>query len=178
MGCDIHLFLEISVGAEYSPLSSGEFYIPRDYALFAALAGVRAEPGFRPLIEGRGFPGDASVAAFTGYYRPVLSFDEAKRLRMQGFVTPEEVAAEHLKNVDRVASDARKDIPVPRGWVSDPDYHHAGWLLLQEIDQCVTHAELKESALTPEFQVARNALRTLEEAYENSVTRIVFWFDN
>ena len=78
MGCDIHLFAEVSwPDGGFLALASGKFFIPRDYNLFAALAGVRAEPGFLPLILPRRIPRDASTEASTNYYFPVIHNEQA-----------------------------------------------------------------------------------------------------
>jgi hypothetical protein len=67
MGCDIHLFVEFRLSEpRFVCLTEGEFRLPRNYAIFGALAGVRMDE--LPHIPPRGFPEDASGAAHRQYW--------------------------------------------------------------------------------------------------------------
>jgi len=60
MGCDIHLFLEYKspITNEWEPFGY-EYYIPRNYEMFAKMAGVR-DKGQETIFQPKGFPENMS----------------------------------------------------------------------------------------------------------------------
>jgi len=61
MGCDIDLYLEYKspITGVWTPFSYGSYAIPRNYEMFAKMAGVRSE-GREAIFQAKGFPEDAS----------------------------------------------------------------------------------------------------------------------
>lgn len=60
MGCDIHAVIEYRPASGVISTLTGTWHIYRDYRLFAALAGVRGDPGKPPLFQPRGLPPEHS----------------------------------------------------------------------------------------------------------------------
>ena len=58
MGCDIHLHTEVKIGGEWHHYSTQS--VPRNYTLFALMAGVRGREGITPISMPKGLPEDAS----------------------------------------------------------------------------------------------------------------------
>jgi len=60
MGCDLNLFIEYKspITNEWRPFGYG-YYIPRNYEMFAKMAGVR-DKGSNTIFKPRGLPGDIS----------------------------------------------------------------------------------------------------------------------
>ncbi len=65
MGCDIHLHTEIKVNGKWEHY--GNPNVPRNYSLFAKMAGVRGEQD--PIVAPRGMPIEASVITELDYER-------------------------------------------------------------------------------------------------------------
>lgn len=57
MGCDIHLHTEVKIDGQWHHYNTPE--VPRSYALFSLMAGVRGEHD--PVTRRKGFPDDASA---------------------------------------------------------------------------------------------------------------------
>ena len=67
MGCDITLFLEYkSLTTGHWMSSGGPYPLPRNYDIFALMAGVRSE-GRKILYEARGMPSDLSTPVRIAY---------------------------------------------------------------------------------------------------------------
>jgi hypothetical protein len=167
MGTDIHLFVEHRVrpGGEFFSLSDGEFNLPRDYEVFAALAGVRTDE--LPSITPRGFPEDASSDAYQGYYHRVS--DEGQYFDGWWFI---ERPADAQSYVDRGLSHKRSWGNVEL--VSDPDAHHATWLSRSELLTALSRDGIDAEKLSPEYRVVVAALDLLADRDG----RVVFWFDS
>jgi hypothetical protein len=167
MGTDIHLFVEhrLNPGGEYFSLTEGEFNLPRDYEIFAALAGVRTAE--RPLIEPRGFPQDASSDAHQGYYHRV-SDEEQDFDEWWSIERPEDAQ----NYVDRGLSQKKswRDTEL----VSAPDAHHPSWLSRSELLTALSRAGLDPEKLSPEYRIVVAALDLLADGDG----RVVFWFDS
>ncbi len=167
MGTDIHLFVEhrVGPGAQYVSLSGGQINLPRDYAVFAALAGVRTEA--RPHFPPRGFPEDASADAHTRYYSRISE----EGLDHDGWWFLER-PADARRYVESGLSHTKvwRDLEL----VSDPDAHHASWLLGGEVLAALERAGLAPDQLAPEYRVVVAALDLLADRD----ARVVFWFDN
>jgi len=195
MGTDIHLFAEYDTGnirglgqkssslpqavaepfavaKNIKSIAEGEFFIPRDYALFDALAGVRhnnEKPP--PLIPPRGFPIFASLDVTRAYFSYVC--DDGEPPLEDHDVTRFDAD----KYVARGASIYRDHPSKPRGWVSEPDWHTPSWLFLHEIEAALRQHDSQFSRTSIEFQAVSDLLFSLEKHYPKR-TRIVFWFDN
>lgn len=57
MGCDIHLHTEVKINGVWHHMGAPS--VPRNYRLFAKMAGVRGIE--TPIAEPRGLPGDATL---------------------------------------------------------------------------------------------------------------------
>jgi hypothetical protein len=170
MGTDIHLFVEHFVehparpGGEYFSLSEGEFNLPRDYEVFAALAGVRTDE--RPFISPRGFPEDASPDAHRGYYRRLSEEGQD----FDGWWLTEK-PADAQSYVDRSLSHRKSWHNIEL--VSDPEAHHPTWLSRSEFLTALSRGGLDPEKLSPEYRVVVAALDLLADRDG----RVVFWFD-
>jgi hypothetical protein len=167
MGTDIHLFVEhkVSPDGPYLSLSNGEFNLPRDYEVFAALAGVRTHE--QPLIGPRGFPEDASQEAHQGYYHRVS--DEGQEFDGWWFI---EKPTQAQSYVERGLSHRKSWRNVDL--VSDPDAHTPSWLNGSEFVAALNHSGIAAGSLFPEYRVVLAALELLADR----ASRVVFWFDN
>lgn len=61
MGCDIHGPWLETCGPHGWWQGFAEFDLPRDYALFARLAGVRSWEGYPKMFDAKGFPPDVHL---------------------------------------------------------------------------------------------------------------------
>ena len=59
MGCDIHLHTEVKIHGKWEHYGSPN--VPRDYGLFALMAGVRKGNDDKPISLPRGLPKDVST---------------------------------------------------------------------------------------------------------------------
>ncbi|MCH9648668.1 MAG: hypothetical protein K0U98_10545 [Deltaproteobacteria bacterium] len=175
MGCDIHLFVEIIEGDYVSALADGQFRVSRNYELFRALAGIRAEPGFAPLIEPRGLPEIMSRSVFGTYYQPILDEKTAVEWRAGDWVTPDEA-----KRYEHRVSPSRGQgwIPSEIGYVPYPDWHTPSWLTRSEVHRCLEAGGLRLPTYDFELEVVLEAMAFLELHNPKISTRVVFWFDN
>lgn len=56
MGCDIHVHVEVKINDKWEHYSAPE--VPRNYALFAKMAGVRNSGDIEPISKPKGLPDD------------------------------------------------------------------------------------------------------------------------
>jgi len=169
MGCDIHLFVEYRFRAgHFGSLTTDEFSLPRNYAIFGALAGVRMKE--LAHIAVRGFPDDASDYAQEAYYWRVC--EEADY--SDGFdgiwftVLPKDAEDYIHRGFSRKKPGPRSDL------ISDPDAHHASWLTAPEFRDALTVAATASGEPSQEYLAVAAALHVLEP----DESRVVFWFDN
>jgi len=180
MGTDIHVFAELAEpDGRFEALVDGAFLLPRDYSLFAALAGVRAWGGFRPLIAPRGLPANVSPEVSGGYFVPVLSDKKAAIWRFGEYYTPEQAAAAVQQGTSHwlPAGTTTPLLPSDGGYISHPDRHTASWLSVDEVRRALAFAGLAEQATPRRFQLLVGYLASAEVAL-NARARVVFWFDN
>ena len=153
--------------------------MPQDYSLFAGLAGVRAAPGFAPMIPPRGLPDDASVEVATRYFLPVLERERAVDWGIGEHFTPEQ-AKEHLESgrSHRIPDGTTRPLSASTdAFISNPDWHSASWLTAQEIEPALLHANHPLSKTPDEFQLLVEYLTESAERLDRT-GRLVFWFDN
>ena len=87
MGCDIHLHIEVKIQGEWRHWA--RTYPPRNYDMFALMAGVRNRGDITPLSEPRGLPDDitfltryeADYDGNDGHNHSWLNIDEIDKLR-------------------------------------------------------------------------------------------------
>lgn len=65
MGCDVHMHIEIKIQGTWEHWGNPQ--VPRNYEVFARLAGVRGDA--EPIDRPRGLPGDATTATQWDSYR-------------------------------------------------------------------------------------------------------------
>jgi hypothetical protein len=174
MGCDIHAFVEVqaTAGGPFWPLFHGQARLPRDYPLFAAIAGVRGSSP--PTIPPRGIPPDVSEEVFDHYYMGVIDdADVFSFYRGFEFLTLAEAAGEVLLPRDT----KRSGIAARYGYVPYPDWHTPSWLLLPEIEEVLRLAGLTPADLPPEYRLLLDTLASAERHLQ-ARSRLVFWFDN
>ncbi|WP_438017709.1 hypothetical protein WMF18_00800 [Sorangium sp. So ce315] len=180
MGCDIHMFAEFGEGSgAFTALSDGEFLLPRQYGLFAALAGVRAEPGFVPLQRPRGIPSDVSQHVADRYFVPVLEDERARAWGLADHFTPSHAARLVASGASRWKPDGTTTplMPTTHGHIAHPDWHSASWLAVDEIRPALEHARFNLDAASDEFVLLLDYVSAVA-VKKGPSTRVVFWFDN
>lgn len=151
LGCDIHAFIEYSVGKYGMTPCFAEVDIDRNYLLFSLMAGVRNYAGVEPVAPPRGIPQDLSWWAKDRYTEWVPEADRQKK------------AAE----------------PSVRWWdeektrIVNPDWHTPSWLTARELHCVKAHYFQIDAQLWP---VTMDAVVAAMEALPDA--RLVFWFDN
>lgn len=175
MGCDIHGFLEVShfEGAACAALFAGEAYLPRDYAVFDALAGVRGNRDRPPLFAPRGLPLDISEAAFENFFSFVIDEADVSLWRGYNWVTIDEVSTTDRFPMEIKPSGMRSK----HGYVPNPDWHTPSYLLIDEIHAALAHAGITEGQLAPEWRFTIDTLSNAQRQLAKRA-RLVFWFDN
>ncbi|XXX78715.1 hypothetical protein WMF30_08055 [Sorangium sp. So ce134] len=180
MGCDIHIFVEYGTDrGAFEALSDGAFLLPPDYDLFAALAGVRAEPGFVPFQVPRGLPHDVSQHVASRYFVPVLEDDRAGAWGIGEHFTPR-LAAQLVESGASRWLPAGVTVPLlpsTHGYIVHPDWHSASWLTADELRRALEHARFRLDASSDEFQLLFQYV-SAAAAKKGPSTRVVFWFDN
>ena len=187
MGADIHLHLEyhttppgrlrreqarMTQPLYPRPVIANRFYIPRDYALFAALAGVRNSDNRPVKISPRGLPEDVSREIFHQYYVEIFPPDTPADWLQAGWkwCRPEDAqkSVEKGKQIEERGS---------RRFIAGEDLHSPSHLYLSEIHQVLRHAGYDEAQLSPEFLLVLGGMEFIDKRYGDRCSRIVFWFD-
>ena len=77
MGCDITLFLEYKshISSQWQPFGYGEYHLPRNYDMFAQMAGVRNK-GREVLFHAKGMPYDVSEYVNEKYAKDKIHTNE------------------------------------------------------------------------------------------------------
>ena len=192
MGCDIHTYLEYKEDERWDGIR--HVRIPRNYGLFAVLAGVRAYNAEVEMFRPRGVPDDISWETRDDYTLYITSDggDEGHCTREQ--------AENYVKYGSRYW-DSKKTR------VTHPDWHSASWLSLGEFKVAYdrfrayykqpilpnldkykndhdgfikelerTKDETEPISPIPEVEAIIAYLEVFRQhSYD---TRIVFWFDN
>jgi len=173
MGCDIHAMLEVEgespVAFAFNAIFAGQASLPRNLAVFGALAGVRST--VPPLYPPRGIPDNVSEESFEEYYLFVINEADAEMYRGYGYVTRDEAPIRGRVYWKTSGLQSRF------GYVADPDWHTPSWLFLSEIHEALAHAKLTAEDLMPEYRIVLDALASAER-WLGRRARLVFWFDN
>lgn len=187
MGCDIHGFIETRKRvALWFPFA--KLYLPRNYEVFARLAGVRG-PAELAVVAPRGLPEDASVITIgecTLYVE--YSTDGAKGDRSVGTKEAAEWVNEGRSHYFGAIKPATITFTpndgIPTTWihneglegfpsqVTNPDYHTFTWLTIDELNRAIGNV----SGVEPEYLALSSAMKTLKEGGDE--IRVVLWFDN
>jgi len=183
-------------------VTEGSFEFDGEYDAFDALAGGREaktspedrDPGRQPLIKPRGMPNPRSVAVAWSYFKIVAEPSNLPNYRFwpsHRCVTPaiadqwvREQGSELSAVIQWFNVPPNKGTRRPSGeteleWpaVSEPHYHSASWLHLDEFDAALEHHRLKLADLPLGFSIVRNAMALATERYAADRVRIVIWFD-
>ncbi|WP_434045013.1 hypothetical protein [Sorangium cellulosum] len=174
------MFAEFGAGpGPFTALSDGDFLLPRDYGLFAALAGVRAQPGFVPLRPPRGIPRDVSQHVADRYFVPVLEDERARAWGLGDHFTPPHAAQLVASGASHWLPDGTTTplTPATHGYIAHPDWHSASWLAVHEIRLALEHAQFSLDAASDEFVLLFQYVSAVA-GKKGPSTRVVFWFDN
>jgi hypothetical protein len=176
MGCDIWAFVEYGFGTGgYKALFDGPILLPRNYIVFAALAGVRNRDEKPPLYEARGLPEDLSSSAFECYYSYVV--DNAQVEIFKGF---------HYVVIDKLSASDKNSLLPPEqghglmrsnyGYLADTDFHTPSWLKLSEVINALEYHGIGLDTLPAEYQVLLDTMSSIKRRKLSSYARLVFWF--
>lgn len=173
MGCDIHAYLEfrdpkaLNVNGEINTAwrGWGAVHLPRNYAIFGRLAGVRTNA--TPVVEPRGVPEDMCFWTSGEYWKPV-SDDYAENAE-SAFVS-----TARAKEWAEFGSVLRRDDKGTIIGVSHPDYHTHSWVTPDEFAKVL--GEFKPDYWSISYWAMLGAMRELE--WHGMEVRLVFWFDN
>jgi hypothetical protein len=197
MGCDIHLMVEYDTAsvrrqwghslsdqrrpvtpfgpdARLLPLSRAPIDMDPHYGLFAALAGVRADEDFAPLIAPRGIPSNCCGEVFAAFHLFVQDRGEDDCLWERG-IWRDQAAAMIERGASVVSERSLRNGCFA---ITDPEFHSASWLTRDEIVRCLRHADFDPAELCVGFRIVLDALRTLDAEYGAGHSRIVFAFDS
>ncbi|MEW6207792.1 MAG: hypothetical protein AB1631_05450 [Acidobacteriota bacterium] len=168
MGCDIHAVIEFQKYDSYWDFA--EVRIDRDYKLFSALAfgdgGVTDDLPHPP----RGLPIDHSLRVSDLFFVEAEVIREIEaQMEEEGEFDPEGIA----KSWGDWALEQYRSYNLLPG----PDWHTPSWLNFKELNEALTHANLKTEELSGEFRAALAAMQVLSEIYGPEKVRLVFWFD-
>lgn len=173
MGCDIHAFIEYKKDDLYMGFAEDELWLSRDYALFSALAGVRAY-GERPLYPPRGLPEDCSEAVNGHFFQLTVPDDRVGEDWLRGIDFVEKSFADRWVAEKKSYYVEGHKYP----FVSNSDWHTPSWLTFTEIPRALKHQGISMTERAPDFKAAIAAMAKLAEAYGGDNVRLVFWFDN
>jgi hypothetical protein len=197
MGADIHLYLEYTnkeiLDSEknadlidgYKPIKSywydfgGGFSLGRNYRMFGILSkGVRSE--FEDGFEPKGIPDFDNLGyAARNDYSLYISEKEDTEFKYCTMEQAIKWCASDFCNSKLYYRNPTDDKPT---WVSNPDWHSASWLTIDEYEKAIQIYEkmLEEDYMgkyiPAEYEAILAAMKSLEK--NGNVTRVVFWFDN
>ncbi|WP_254513928.1 hypothetical protein [Anatilimnocola floriformis] len=180
MGTDIHMYAEFEEeNGAYQAIADGEFWMPRDYDLFAALAGVRGREKIPPKFPQRGIPANVSADTASHFYLPVMSAERAAAWGVVEYFTPEE--ARELEAQQRASwlpeGTTIPWIASPEGHLTNPGRHSPSWLTAAEVVEALSHAKYPLAQCPRELRLLLEYLQKYT-AETNRIARIVFWFDS
>lgn|GEM_PF-2887083 len=155
------------------PVIVDSFRIPRNYRLFAALAGVRNIEGHSIRFQPRGLPDDCDYTIRSKFYMEVFSRETPVEQYRGGYKWCYQDEAESL--CDRYGLEVETYDLIRL--IRDPDLHTPGFLQLNEIDQALKHAEYDVSEASYEFRLIRDIMCSLDDQYGKQCSRLIFWFD-
>lgn len=188
MGCDIHLHLEYHTTPPGRlrrkqeqanrplyprPVIANRFYIPRDYPLFAALAGVRNRDNRPVKFTPRGLPEDVSREIFHQYYVEIFPPETPSELLQAGWkwCRPEDAR----KLVEKYGKQTAER--GPQRFIAGEDLHDPSYLYLSEINQALRYSGYDKANLSAEFLLVLGGMKFIDKRYGDRCSRIVFWFD-
>jgi len=195
MGADMHLMIDYDTSSKprewgfilssqrraVTPFKNSDHVIslfptsispPRDYQLFTALAGVRADENEYPLIAPRGFPEVCCSDTFNEFHLCVVS-------DAQKDVWPRDIRQSDANALlDRGVAHKVMSLGRPAVWMTDPGFHTPSWLSYPEILAALDHCGYVRSELSIEFRIVLASMNMLDEEYGTDHSRLVFWFDN
>jgi hypothetical protein len=195
MSTDIHAWIEYDPHTrafDKSGLSfaDGSIFLPRDYGIFATLAGVGAQEDETPLFTPRGVPDDICPDLFLNYYEPVTDADAAARSVRSGqshYAPPrrrDPLVVEGYRETR--GADGREGYALvsrealhPATYVSNPDYNTAGWLTPPEFTRVLeTVRSSRQESVPLQWDVVGIVLNELDRRLGQANVRFVFWFDS
>lgn len=176
MACDIWAFVEHGFDSGgYEALFRGSLWLPRNYQIFAALAGVRNRDNKPPLYPARGLPKDLSSAAFEGYYSYVIERKDVELWTGFSFVM-----------LDKLSSSERNTLIPPEeggglmrskhGYSANPDFHTPSWLKLNEVINALEYHGIDLNEMPSEYQVMLDVMSSIRKRGLSKTSRLVFWF--
>jgi hypothetical protein len=172
MGCDIDARVEyvswFGPGDRRAVTHFARVDMPRDYLLFALLAGTRGklDDGTRidPVFPPRGLPQDITDETRTA--ATVRIDDDVAALEVDGYCT----RAQAAEWCERGYSEYADGDTVP-----DPDRHSASWLTAAELSEVHRHYVQRGRQPDRTFEAVVAALGALDGDKPGS-SRVVFWF--
>ena len=180
MGCDIHPYVEYVVETSQDAYCFAELSMDRDYWLFHALAGVRGSPLTGDKIGvPKGVPDNLSPTVRDEYYMVVDNERAGKDI--EGYITIEE--AKKYEQAYGAKLLVRPKIEYS-GWVppvllSNPDYHSASYLNVEELKKVRGNfLSIEDKRVETNYEL--DSIIAMMEALERPgvKSRFVFWFDN
>jgi len=198
VGTDIHALIEFdrstaerpfSDGREIVPYNTATLRIPRNYAIFNALAGARdaivAGIAAPCPIPPRGLPRPLSDVVEANFYLwvvpdidpalaaasdclesplPLIRTSDVERLGLRTERVP-------TRRLDRAAA----GITAERA--PNPDFHSTSWLFRDEIVRCLELCSIQPSSVSLPFRATLSVLSQFEHELGKHRARMVFWFD-
>lgn len=180
-------------------VTDGSFDPDRNYEAMDALAGGRElqmaredrDPKTVPLISPRGMPNLRSPQVAEAYFFIVASPSNVPDpyFWRQHRCVSQDVADEWVRSKGSIRSTEIQDFNLPRAkdgstpenlsWqvVSDPAFHTASWLTLEEFDASLRHHDLNLAELPVGYAIIRSAMSLVAERRGTDRVRLIVWFD-
>lgn len=197
MGTGIHLFIEVDYSTEGAPFTEsgnvrafaeGELFVWNDYKVFDALANGRSRDLGDPssplaLITPRGIPPQLSEAVFRRFYVRIADSSDAAADCTLWIPSVKVSSADAERYVAEKLSQRLDPRECPswarsHPWISNPDWHSATWLTLQEFNASLAYFGIETEKLRPEIQLIPVIMKRFEDTVGKNRTRVVVWFDN
>jgi hypothetical protein len=177
MGCDIWAFVEYeTINWGFTAFFNGPIiYLPRNYLIFAALAGVRNRDEKPPLYEARGLPENLSPATFEGYYQFVIDKKDAELFNGFNHVFIDALGeAEKSRLIP--PEQGSSWIKPKYGYISSSDFHTPSWLKLSEVINALEYHGIDLNEMPSEYQVMLDVMSSIRKRGLSNTPRLVFWF--
>jgi hypothetical protein len=174
MGCDIHCYIEHTLGKRDTDTNwwsfGGSINPGRNYGMFSVMAGVRGYDK-DPAVPPKGIPDNIAYRTADDYYYEVIPDDsDLSDYRGKNYVT---------------ASDAEKWLKYGSRWkdekktyISSPDYHSVSWFTLEEYVAAIKEYKKRYKEYGGIGFEYKAILAAMKELNKRQNVRLVFWFDN
>jgi hypothetical protein len=163
MGCNSHCFIEYKEkDSDYWHSFGDKIHAPRNYTIYALMAGVRDYNGIK-LYDPKGIPKDLAYNAESSYYC---------------YIDGVNITESRAESWHRDGAIYKKDGNGVNAWISNPDWHSHTWFTIRELENILNkYDRLEREIHQPEREKQREEILkmgggTYSNTFLSTVTKI------